>query len=508
MLNLIALFILISTFIILLVMSKGKYDEYLEALDNKEYPLKAFLPIALFILEKINYKYSSKYDMKLQNKYSEITGKKHARYYMQIHMANKIIFVFLGLLFIFFISSILSLQQSGLKDMKGSVKIEANSWVERPNYGEGDKQAQLEAELQNGEVKRKEEFTLPIKEMPPLTEDQKAVAKAAENLTEDIIRDANKDLMNISSSLNFPKTDENFGNTGVKVVWKSGNSGLIGLDGTVTQPPYGAGNKKTVIQAILSKGTSQYIKNFKVTIIQSEIPRTDQQKILAAKNEIQKEIDTGGIIVDNSNKVKLPTRIRNLDDLKINWLVKKAGKDYSGLIFLGLGLGLLIALVIISDNDLNKKILKRRIKIQLDFPDFLNKLTLLINAGMTTSKAWIKISEDAVQNGPLYEEIALTVSEIRSGKAEIIAYEDFAQRCKVPEITKFVAVIEQNLKKGSKELVSVLKFQTNECWQIRKNAAKRLGEEASTKMLLPLMLMFLAIVLIVATPAIIAMQGF
>ena len=90
----------------------------------------------------------------------------------------------------------------------------------------------------------------------------------------------------------------------------------------------------------------------------------------------------------------------------------------------------------------------------------------------------------------------------------MVSDENFAHRCKVTEITKFVSVIEQNLRKGNNELVTVLKFQVNDCWQMRKNIAKRLGEEASTKMLFPLMLMFLAIVLIVATPAIMAMRGF
>jgi tight adherence protein C len=42
---------------------------------------------------------------------------------------------------------------------------------------------------------------------------------------------------------------------------------------------------------------------------------------------------------------------------------------------------------------------------------------------------------------------------------------------------------------------------------MRKNAAKRIGEEASTKLLLPMMLMFIAILLIVALPAVLAMRG-
>lgn len=508
MFNIIIFFILIGVFITLYTFSAGKYEEYFKLVNTEEYILKPFIPFALFILEKIKYKYTSKYDKNLLNKYSEISGKKSAKAYLQIHIANKIVFVFFGLLFIFFICSILSLQQSVPTAYKNTDKIAANETIERPDYGQGDKEAQLQAELQSGESKTVEQFRIPLKEMPPLSGDEKAIAKTLDNLTEDFIKGSNKNLMNIHEKLILPKNDEKLGNMGVEIVWKSGNTELVKSDGTVVQPQYGAGSKKVFLQAILSRGVKTNKKKFVLTVLQSETPQTDKQRVLAAKNEIQEQIDKGRIIKNNSNKITLPNKLINLKDLKISWFLPKAKKDNTVTIFLIFGVAILIIIAYAADNDLNKKIRKRRNKLQLDFPDFLNRLSLLVNAGMTVSRAWIKISEDANKKGPLYDEIALTVSEIKSGKSEIIAYEDFALRCKVPEITKLVSIIEQNLKKGSKELVSILKFQASDCWQMRKNVAKRLGEEASTKMLLPLMLMFSAIILIVATPAIMAMQGF
>lgn len=160
-----------------------------------------------------------------------------------------------------------------------------------------------------------------------------------------------------------------------------------------------------------------------------------------------------------------------------------------------------------TDYELDEKIKKRRTSIQIDFPDFLNKLTLLINAGMTVGRAWEKITSSNKKESPLYDELGITLGDIRAGKPESQAYEDFARRCRIPEVTKFVSYIVQNLKKGNREMVSVLRLQSNECWEMRKNVAKRLGEEASTKMLLPMMIMFLAILIIVVTPAILAMQG-
>lgn len=160
----------------------------------------------------------------------------------------------------------------------------------------------------------------------------------------------------------------------------------------------------------------------------------------------------------------------------------------------------------LPDRTLNEKIRKRNFYIQYDFPDFLNKLVLLINAGMTVSRAWEKIVCDRKTMTPLYEELGATYLEIKNGKPEEAAYEDFARRCRVKEITKFVAAMIQNLKKGNGELVSLLKLQSNECWQLRKNMARRLGEEASTKLVLPLMIMFVGILIIVVLPAVMQMR--
>ena len=206
--------------------------------------------------------------------------------------------------------------------------------------------------------------------------------------------------------------------------------------------------------------------------------------------------------------------------LKVHWANKISYILLTLLIiaFIGIGAGpdtgfavfsvlMLAGIAYFTDNELSEKIKKRRLAVQLDFPDFLNKLTLLINAGMTIGRAWEKIVMDNKKETPLYEEVSLVLLDIRAGKSETQAYEDFAKRCRTPEITKFISVIVQNLKKGNAELVSILRLQANECWEMRKSAAKRLGEEASTKMLLPMMIMFIAILIIVAVPAVLAMQG-
>lgn len=163
-----------------------------------------------------------------------------------------------------------------------------------------------------------------------------------------------------------------------------------------------------------------------------------------------------------------------------------------------------IGLPFLTDRGLDEEIAKRRLKIQLEFPEFVNKLTLLVNAGMTISKAWEKVITDNKKDTVLYQEMNYALAEIKSGRPESVAYEEFARRCKVKEVTKFVSVIVMNLRRGGAEVVPVLRQQGTECWEMRKAAAKQMGEEASTKILLPLMIMFVGIILIVATPAVLS----
>ena len=165
------------------------------------------------------------------------------------------------------------------------------------------------------------------------------------------------------------------------------------------------------------------------------------------------------------------------------------------------------AVPFLVDSSLKEKTEKRRLSIQMEFPEFISKLTLLVNAGMTISKAWEKIINENKKDHILYDEMRYALMEIKAGKTEAAAYEEFARRCRVKEVTKFVSVIVMNLKRGGAEVVPVLREQGNECWEMRKNAAKQLGEEAGTKILIPLMIMFLGIVLIVATPAVLSMTS-
>ena len=66
---------------------------------------------------------------------------------------------------------------------------------------------------------------------------------------------------------------------------------------------------------------------------------------------------------------------------------------------------------------------------------------------------------------------------------------------------KLAGLLEQNRKTGLKNLRHLLDDEVMDAFEERKNLAKRQGEEAATKLLLPLFLMLGIVMVIVAVPA-------
>ncbi|MCX7773109.1 MAG: type II secretion system F family protein [Clostridia bacterium] len=160
-------------------------------------------------------------------------------------------------------------------------------------------------------------------------------------------------------------------------------------------------------------------------------------------------------------------------------------------------------LFFLADKNLDDQYRERRFKLEKDFPDFVSKLVLLIHAGLNVRQAIERIvSDQHAKNLPLYQELLLVLTDIQGGSSETEAYSDFAERCKIRQITNFVSILQQNMKLGGSQMLFELKRMGTECWEMRKNMAKQLGERASSKLMLPLAIMFIAVVLICVAPVI------
>lgn len=161
----------------------------------------------------------------------------------------------------------------------------------------------------------------------------------------------------------------------------------------------------------------------------------------------------------------------------------------------------------LEEQNQGKKSEEKKKQMILDYPEIVSKLTLLLGAGMTVKRAWRKIVTDyekgRARSGEryAYEEMAYTSREMEGGVAEAECYERFGKRCNVQEYLRLGALLSQNLRKGTKGLNDLLRFEAVQSFEERKAKAKRLGEEAGTKLLMPMFLMLTEVLIIVVVPA-------
>ena len=144
-----------------------------------------------------------------------------------------------------------------------------------------------------------------------------------------------------------------------------------------------------------------------------------------------------------------------------------------------------------------------------DYPDILSKLTVLIGAGFTVKGAWEKIALNygrQVEAGIgkkryAYEEMLYACRGMQGGQSELQAYKSFGKRCALQPYRKLTMLLEQNLKKGGRDLTTRLRAETDEAFSARLHQAKRDGEKAGTKLMIPMFLMFILVLILIMVPA-------
>lgn len=176
------------------------------------------------------------------------------------------------------------------------------------------------------------------------------------------------------------------------------------------------------------------------------------------------------------------------------------------ILLLGLVAILLVKLGSSHDRDREKQ--KTRELIEQEYPIVLQKMIMYLSSGMNLRNAWIKIYEDSIitkKINPLYEEINKMINELKTGISEEAAYTNFSMRIAIPSITRFTSLLSQNLRKGSTDLTALLNEEAKIAFDERKRRARIKGEEAGTKLLLPMMMLMIVVMVLIMVPAFVNM---
>ncbi len=166
----------------------------------------------------------------------------------------------------------------------------------------------------------------------------------------------------------------------------------------------------------------------------------------------------------------------------------------------GLGLVWLPAIalavgVFLPNQWLNDQVKKRHLLITRALPYNLDLLTLSVEAGLDFTAALAKVVERG-RKGPLLEELALVLRQLKMGKTRADSLKMMVDRVNLTALSTFVSALIQADKMGT-PLGKVLRIQSAQLRVERSQRAEKLAGEAPVKMLGPLVLCIMPTVFLV-----------
>ena len=313
----------------------------------------------------------------------------------------------------------------------------------------------------------------------------------------------NADADDIRQPLKMPAAEELFP---FAADWESSRYAVLDTDGSIFNSEYADDRaEKADLTLILTYGDWRFEKKMSFTV---RAPVRDEETRF--RGEIENTLKEAEKKSSEDNIFSLPSEA---DGTALVW--KEQIEDVSSGILL---MGMLICACAwyMMDRRIHERTIERSRQLAIDYPQLISRIVLYLGAGMSVRNVFYKCAseyrsqqeaESKRKAGKkqniryLYEEILLVCNELDSGVAEAEAYMHFGRRCHSRQYTKLCSLLVQNLRRGNDTLLAVLQEEAQSSFEERKNLARELGEEAGTKLLLPMMIMLGVTMLIIIVPA-------
>lgn len=362
----------------------------------------------------------------------------------------------------------------------------AKGYLMRGKYGEGSDTAELE--LTVGGMQHDVDVEIRAREMSP-EELTGVLTEAEKRLPQIVLGKIPAD--HVDGDLTLPEKIEGLP---VTVSWMTDRPDILDWDGHIAGNVPDSGTPVVLTAEIVCEDE---IRECELALTVFPCEKSEEEAFLA---EVLKTIADANDATEG--QVSLPGEINGEE---VSWATRGAN---TGMLLLLLGF--MTAVMFVYSRVRLKEIdeEKRCEQMKIDYPDIVNKLVLLVSAGMSLRRAFVKIRDDyrrSVAAGgrvkPGYEEIVKMSLEMEHGVPEIRAYENLGKRCRAREFKTFATLLSQSVTRGGSELGEILRQEAFEAVEERKKRARVLGEEAGTKLLLPMLLMLVIVMAILMVPA-------
>ncbi len=154
---------------------------------------------------------------------------------------------------------------------------------------------------------------------------------------------------------------------------------------------------------------------------------------------------------------------------------------------------------ILPSRKLRSQVEAREHQIRRQLPDIMDLLVICMEAGLGFTSAVSRTVANI--DGPMSDEFALALAEMRAGSSRADALTGLAERVQLPSVRSFVMAIRQADQFGI-SVSTVLRNQAEEMRVARRQAAQEKAQKAPVKMLVPMVFcIFPPMFLVVLGPA-------
>lgn len=357
--------------------------------------------------------------------------------------------------------------------------------IERPKIGT--EVYHLRAKLGDEDI----EMDFPVKERTLTTDEVRTLWQAAKETLPKQMLGNNPGADDVTERLVFVKK---LPGSNIDLVWMSSDYKLIDYEGNVHPEEAEPEGSIVTVTARLKYGDITEFLDIPVRVVRNLYGIDEKEQLV----EELKKLDSDRI---NDREWELPT---DMGESPVTFYRKKDRTPWlSASLFLLFVVGL-FAKRVSEDKRLRAE---REDQMLRDYPELVSKITLLMQAGLTLRSAWDRITDDYLSsgqgNGPryVYEEMRNARNKLNAGVPEETAYEEFGRNCGNIRYLRLSSVLVQNLKKGTGGLIPLLRKEAAEAFADRKERVKQRGEEAGTRLLLPMAGILVLILAIIMIPA-------
>jgi tight adherence protein C len=156
----------------------------------------------------------------------------------------------------------------------------------------------------------------------------------------------------------------------------------------------------------------------------------------------------------------------------------------------------------------NRRVRARQGALTLGLPDALDLMVVCVEAGLGTGESLLRISREFARSNPvLSAEFELVVLETRAGKSSTEALRSLAERTGLSDISALVSMLVQTERFGT-SLADTLRVHADAMRTQRMQRAEEMAAKAPLKMLFPMVVIFVATMVVTIGPGIIEMASF